>query len=283
MINGRQIKMEMLGLEELKSLVDVYEEVAAGRMQKIRGAVLQSRSFMDGLIEVFSKVIGAYKRLPEKERLIRRLNKQTVAVFVAANARLYGDIVERTFENFSTYVTANKPEVVVLGKTGMQMMADKRPDVLFNYFDFSDVEVEMESFNMIMRYLLQFESIVVFHGRFKTLLNQEAAQTMVSGEALMALEEGKAATDGAKDRYLFEPSIQEVAKVFEGEILASIFEQTLHESHLSKFASRLLALDRSVENIERRIKQVKGDQIKWAHKKRNSKQLQTIAGVNLWT
>lgn len=289
MISRKQLSTEKEGLTGLQNLVEVYEEVAAARMQRIRGAVMQSRTFMEGLVEIFGKVTEAYKKLPERVKIIRRLNNRTVAVLVSANSHLYGDIVEKTFERFSDYVGENKPEVVVLGKVGMQTMADKLPGVLYNYFDFSDETVDMESFSMVMRYLLQFESIVVFHGQFKTILVQEAVGTVVSGEKLTEIEEAKMKEErvkngmSVKESYLFEPSVEEIARVFEGEILASIFEQSLHESHLAKFASRMLALDRSMENIERRMRSVKADEVKIVHKIRNKKQLQTISGISLWT
>lgn len=288
MISRKQLNTEKDGLIGLQNLVEVYEEVAAARMQRIRGAVMQSRTFMEGLVEIFGKVTEAYKRLPDKVRMIRRLNNKTVAVLISANTHLYGDIVEKTFEKFKDYVEKNKPEVVVLGKMGMQTMSDKLPGVLYNYFDFSDETVDTESFTMIMRYLLQFESIVVFHGQFKTILDQEAVGTIVSGEKLTEIEEAKLKEDVKsgkiiKESFLFEPSVEEIARVFEGEILASIFEQSLHESHLAKFASRMLALDRSMGNIEKRMQAVKADEVKLIHKSRNRRQLQTISGISLWT
>lgn len=288
MISKRQILVEKEGLQGLKNLVEVYEEVAAARMQRIRGAVLQSRTFMGGLVEVFNKVTEAYKQLPEKLKAIRRLNHRTVAVLVSANSHLYGEIVEKTFDKFALYVKEKQPDVVVLGKIGMQTMADKLPGVLFNYFDFSDEEVDMESFNMIMGYLLQFESIVVFHGQFKTILSQEAVQTVVSGEKVAEIEAEQLQQEGGvghkrnREKYLFEPSVEEIAAIFEGEILASAFEQTLHESHLAKFASRMLALDRSMENIDKRMQDMRTEEIRIIHKSRNKKQLQTVSGITLW-
>jgi F0F1-type ATP synthase gamma subunit len=278
MNSKKQILAEREGLLGLKNLVEVYQEVAAARMQKVRGAVLQSRMFMQGLLTVFKRVRAAYKKLPERPKFTRRLNGRTVAVFVSANAGLYGDIVDRTFGHFSTYVRQNKSDVVILGRLGVKMMADGMPEVLYNYFDFSDETIDMESFDMIMRYLIQFEQIVVFHGQFKTILSQDPTMTPVSGEALEVKT-----TDDGEVAYLFEPSVEDIARIFEGEILASIFEQTLHESMLAKFASRMLTLDRSIDSIEKRLTKVKSEERIINHKIRNRKQLNTISGISLWS
>lgn len=285
MITKKQISAETDGLLSLKGLVEVYEEIAAGRMQRIRGAVLQSRQFLGGLLEVFKRVKAAYQNKEQSGVSVRPRNGKTVAVFISANSGLYGDIVDKSFDKFAQFVKQSDPEVVVLGKLGVKMMTDRLPGRLYNYYDFSDEGVDLESFEMIMRYLVQYEKILVFYGQFKTILNQEPVVTSVSGDAIQA-EEQVAVDAGVKlvaKQYIFEPSVAEVARVFEGQILASIFEQTLHESQLSKFASRMLALDKSVENIELRLRKIKIEGVKLRHKMQNRKQLGTFSGVSLWS
>jgi len=159
------------------------------------------------------------------------------------------------------------------------MMADRRLNVLYNYFDFSDEQVEPESFAMVMRYLMQFEKIVVFYGKFKSILVQEVEGTVLSGEDI---EKQVAREVEVAERYLFEPNVVEMARIFEGEILASVFEQALHESQLAKFASRMLNLDRAIVNIDRRLMEVGREQRKLRHKEINSKQLLRLSGIGLW-
>src|SRR3989344_2658613 len=113
-IKNKQIKFEREGLQGLRSLVDVYEEVAASRMRSVRGDVMTSRDYLERLRQVFGDVRRAYKKRMVGGGFGR--NGKTVAIFVAANSGLYGDIVDRVYERFSTYVKENKPEVVILGK-----------------------------------------------------------------------------------------------------------------------------------------------------------------------
>jgi len=284
MISKIQIKAETDGLNSLKGLVEVYVEVASSRMQKVRNAVLQSRQFLEGLLEVFKRVKAASVTSSETITINRSRNGKTVAVFVSANSGLYGDIVDRTFEIFSRAVTKENPDLVILGKLGLKMMNDELPGRLYNYYDFSDEGVDIDSFQMIMRYLLQFEKILVFYGKFKTIMNQEPVMTSVSGDAEIAVTDVVVGPETQKraKMYLFEPSLEEIAKVFNGEILASIFEQTLHESQLAKFASRMLALDTSEENIDKRLAKIRLEEVRLEHKIQNKKQLSTMSGLNLW-
>lgn len=273
MINKRRLRDEREGLVGLRSLVEVYEEVAAARMQRVRGAVLASRQFLDEMLAVFGRVREAYK---EKGFSGQTKNGRLAAVLLSANSGLFGDIVDRTFEKFSEFVKTTECDVVVVGKLGVRMMAEWKINKLYNYYDFPDDNVDPESFLLIMRYLLQFEKIVVFYGKFGSILIQNPVMTAVSGENL------DVKSTGEKTEYIFEPSIGEIAKIFEGQIKSSLFEQTLHESQLAKFASRLLNLDKSWENIGRRLTGVKREETKLLRKTRNRKQLATISGMALW-
>ncbi|KKU56530.1 MAG: ATP synthase gamma chain [Candidatus Amesbacteria bacterium GW2011_GWA2_47_11b] len=277
MASKRQIDSERLGLLEIKSLVDAYEEIAAGRMQKVRSAVLTAREFLGGLSEVFGEVKFNYTKEVLTVERKKRLGK-TVAVWISANAGLYGDIVERSFQLFADYLAKNQAEAVVVGRLGTKMMADRLPKMLYNYYDLEDDRVEVEDLVLVMRYLLQYQKIVVFYGQFKSLVNQVPTATAVSGDELYELkpEEQK------KHQYLFEPKIEEVLEFFEGQMLTTMFEQTVHESQLAKFASRLMALDTAVENIDRKVTQLNQAGVRLKHRQDSRKQLNRIAGISLW-
>lgn len=273
MINKRLLSEERQSLTGLWSLVEVYEEVAAARMQKVRGAVLASRQFLEEMLAVFGRVREVYKK---KGFSGLAKNGRTVAVFLSANAGLYGGIVDKTFEKFVQFAQESECDLVVVGKLGVKMMADRKVNKLYNYYDFPDDSVDPESLILVMRYLLQFEKIIVFYGKFRSILAQDPVMTAVSGENL------EVKTTGERVEYIFEPTIEEIAEVFEGQILASLFEQTLHESQLAKFASRLLNLDRSWENIGKNLELVERQELWWRRKTRNRKQLATMAGMSLW-
>lgn len=271
----RTAKMELVSLLDLRKLIEVYEEVAATRMQKVRSAVLTSRQYLDGLLGVFTQVKAVYGK-----STINR-NGRSVAVFISANSGLYGSIVEKVFDLFLEFISQNKSNIVIVGKWGLKMIRDRRPDLLYNYYDLSDQEVELETLGIIMRYLLQFEKIFVFHGKFRTIVAQDPVATPVSGDSITKLNTGSNVVVGKTD-YLFEPELPEIVSVFEGEILASIFEQSLHEAQLAKFASRIFSLDKSMESIEDRFAKVSYTARRLKRNLNNRKQLGRVAGMSLW-
>lgn len=264
--------MEMEELTSLKSLVETYEEIAAGQMQKVRTAVLTAREFLQGLAEIFGEV-KSNSTPPQLGR-----GGQTVAVWISANAGLYGDIVSRSFELFADYLDRNPAAAVVVGRLGTKIMAERLPKTLYNYYDLEDNRVEVEDLGLVMRYLLQFRKIVVFYGQFKSLVNQVPAATSVSGDEIY---QGSQGSQG-KHQYLFEPGIAEVLEFFEGQMLTTMFEQTVHESQLAKFASRLMTLDGAVENIDKKVRQLNQAGVRLKHRLDGRKQLARISGMSLW-
>jgi F0F1-type ATP synthase gamma subunit len=275
----RQIADQTRDLQGLKSLVETYEEVAALRMQAIRQQVLRAREFLDGISGVFADAKSNVEKGVDLTT-ISTLNRngRSVAVFTSANAGLYGDIINKTYELFLEFVHKRQADAVVIGRLGVRMVSERNPELLYNYFDFSDAGLDSSNLNMIMRYLLQFEKIYVFHGKYRSLVLQDPVVSSISGdEATSNLQTSE------KNLYLFEPGLAEVLKMFEQEIMTTLFQQSMHEGQLAKFASRLFHLDSAAESIDNNLGKLRITARKVAHNMNARKQLNTISGVSLWT
>lgn len=275
----KQITDQTRDLQGLKGLVETYEEVAALRMQAIRKQVLIAREFLDGVSGVFADAKSNVEKGVDLTT-ISTLNRngRSVAVFASANAGLYGDIINKTYELFLEFVQKRKSDAVVIGRLGVKMVSERNPELLYNYFDFSDAGLDTSNLSMVMRYLLQFEKIYVFHGKYRSLVMQDPVVTSISGdEATTSLQTSE------KNLYLFEPGISEVLKMFEQEIMITLFAQSMHEGQLAKFASRLFHLDQAAESIDNSLTGLRVAARKVAHKLNARKQLNTISGVSLWS
>lgn len=311
MTTTQQIVEEIERLFGLKDMVESYEEIAATRMRRIRDSVLQTRDFLSGINDVFHNVQDSYKR--ELERLLKHkkvlskgqlasgqkatfLNRNGKKVFVllSANTGLYGGIIRKTFnmflENIKQEQTSSgegKTDIVVIGKLGKAMFEDERINIHAAFFDFPDNKIDYDIFKKIMEHVLQYETILVFHGQFQTVITQKPIVTNLSGENLKQSSPNSTPTTSSTSptspiRYLFEPSLEKTMAFFEKEIFSSIFEQTLHESELSKFSSRMVVLDQAVDNIRGRISKVEIQKRRLKHSKENKKQLSRLSGMSLW-
>jgi F0F1-type ATP synthase gamma subunit len=261
--------------------VDAYEEIAANRMHKIRGQVLQNREFLVGLADIYHQVKAAYKKkVAEEEVLILKTKKGKVArVFVSANTGLYGDIVQRTFyllKDDLTYYASNS-EVIIIGQLGWTIFKQSGLKIPFAYFDFPDERVDSREIKELAGFLSAYESVVVYHGVFKNLLMQVPQASNISGDELLPVP-----LEIEPRKEIYEPTLQKVMVFFETEIFSSLLTQTVYESQLAKLSSRIVSLDQANQNIAQAKRVAVWEAMKARHQLLGRKQQEMLIGRQSW-
>ncbi len=288
MITPKSLIREIEELGGLGQLVTTYEFIAAAAMRRIRNSVLENRAFHMGLNRIFQEIKRAYeeeiRKFVSRRRFRSRMPipflrrpRKTAIVFLSANTSLYGDIIAKTFASFMTEVEKKSADIVIIGRIGRTLFDEEKRKEKYTYFDFPDTTIVVENLKAISRYLSQYEKVVVYHGRFKSLISQDAAATSVSGDEL---ESSGAADEDA--RYFFEPSLETIVLFFETEIFGSLLEQVFNESRLAKLASRMILLDRASVNVEDALKKMSLERQRLTHRVFNRKQLDLLSGIGLW-
>ncbi|HVZ67676.1 MAG TPA: FoF1 ATP synthase subunit gamma [Patescibacteria group bacterium] len=290
MTTKKAIEGEIENLTGIKTLVETYKEIAASRIRRTRTSVVKTRDFLSQLNEIFQEVIASYqkqieqmmkaKRIsdPSKLSVIKR-NGKTVLVFMSANTGLFGDIVKRTFDLFIQEALRTNSDTVIIGKIGLGLLQESNYKGHYTYFDCPDHSVDDKVLGDITKTLVQYEKIVVYYEHFENLVEQTPSVTDISGNPMSYQEDNR-----PKDvvRFLFEPSLEEILTFFETEFFTSILEQTIRESQLAKFSSRMVALDTVSENIRKEIIKSKILHERAKHREENSKQNQTFSSMVLW-
>lgn len=292
MLSQKYIKEDMRALGDVLNLVYTYQEVAALRMRKVKLSVLGNREYLAGLNEILSRVEYSYRKEMEVLRLRSRNKKKdlksvsilpnngkSVSVFLSANTGLYGDIIRNVFNSFLEYVKGHDTDIVVVGKLGKKFLDAHNLNKKYTYFDYSDGGSDFEAAKNILKFILNYENIIVFHGIFRNIVVQEPTSVTISGENIRL----SAKSDINQFLCIFEPSIEEIVTFFEAQVLSSIFEQAMYESALSKFASRLINLDSAVVNVSKRIKKTQFMFQQLRHRKFNASQSNVISGISLWS
>lgn len=287
MITKKDVYQEIDNLSGLRGMIETYEEIAASRIKRTRESVLKSRYFLDDLTLVFGDVKSSYKK--EIDALMKKnkvkdpskisffvKNGKTLYVLLSANTGLYGSIVRDTFNLFIDEYKKEPSDIVIIGRQGLNMYQNELKSKNYVYFDFPDSDVDSETLKKIIAYLINYQKIVVFFGKFQSIVTQKPTMSDISGNPEIS-EESQASM-----KYFFEPSIEKILAFFEQEIFSSIFEQTVRESQLAKFAARITTLDTSTENIKRRLGQMLYEKNKIVHAEENKKQQQTFLSMGLW-
>lgn len=285
MVNPKHINTEIKDLHTLKTLVQAYQKIAALRMKKTRESVLYSREYLSRITAVFEEVRSSY--LQESAKLLRRKggkasqeltflahNGKQVAVLLSANTGLYGEIINKTFRQFTAEVqSSGQVEVTIVGKHGLSLFLNAMPDHPYTYFDLPDIDIKFQDLLPIIKHIVQYEEIHVYYGKYMSFIKQVSSSLPISAEIQP--------TDQSAPRtsYLFEPSLKAILVFFETEIFASVFEQTVRESSLAKYASRALAMNQADHNISRALKNLQLAELRYTHHLANQKQLNALPGL----
>ncbi len=286
----KKITDEYISTTSIRDLVSTYQEIASLRMRAVRDYVLQNREYFNGLSKVYSLVINSYRNdihnMHKQGKIVYsgshdavsfRRNGEKLYVLLTANTSLYGHIVQETFSTFkNALLQDSSAKLAVVGKIGHSLMEEAHLEREYVYFDLADTLEDTENVKRIQEYLLKFETVVIFHGVFESLLEQKPHESYITGGT------GEQLAVNKNVHFMFEPNLQEVLMYFENQIVASSFIQSLNESYLSKYASRMISLDFALNDIDKSLKKINLTKQKFKHYLGNKKQQDIIAGRTLW-
>lgn len=287
MITKKELTKETEFLGTLRTILETYEGIAATRMARIRSSVLAGRDFLLEINTIFQEVKSSYKaqinqlmqqkkiKDPSKLTFINH-NGKTLYVFISANTGLYGEIIKRTYDVFIDTVRKTPEDVVILGKLGLELFNAEKINSPVTYFDFPDGKIDEEILKKIVEHIIQYERVLVFSEQFNNVISQSPAITNMSGDPFPWEKKGPAI------RYFFEPSLEKIMEFFEKEIFGLIFQKTVLESELAKFAARMVSLDFASENTKNRLRQVNLTKNRIEHQEENKRQLEKFASMRLW-
>jgi F0F1-type ATP synthase gamma subunit len=280
-------------VNDLNSLVKTYQEISVMRIQQTRDSVLQSRAYMQGLLDVFIDVhaahyrqlLSAIKQQQKKEQKISELKGEgsSVAVLLTPKRRFAGRIVQQIFKVFKRYLEKNPDSaVVVVGRMGKELMAQYFKDEQeYQYFDFDQEKLQEQAFIPLARELFKYQKVEVFNGRFKSLVNQEAVKTNVTANEVLLKEAEKEVERSVN--YWFEPKLEKILHFFEKEIFGILLRQTIHESRLAALGDRITTLETATDKIEKRQNELELKVKKLQQEKENKQRRQRLAGMALWS
>jgi F-type H+-transporting ATPase subunit gamma len=290
MRTSKFIKNELNSVASLNHLISSLEELSAMRYRKTKNNVLTTRSYLDEINFLYKQVKNNYKRVKESsgekfvETKFREPTKGTVYVLLTANGGLFGDVISKNFSNFRNYVTRiPADEVIVVGSVGQKLIefSDLKEKINYSYFPLSDASGDRENLDSILRHCLDFKTIVIFYTKFIEILNQKPMADSVTGDIVFeeAISSFETNQPQFETDFLFEPDIEKVLGLFETQMINTLFEQKILESGLSKFTSRMVALDSASQKTKENLNKLKLDYIKLKHIESNKKANVALSGV----
>ncbi len=290
----KNILEQVEDLTGINEIVGASEEIASMKMRGIRNKVLLSRDMNDELTEIYQEVSISYKNqilhlLEEKKRkkitvqpnaadLALKKNADKIAcVYLSANSGFFAKILEKTYHEFITYLEKHDGVPIIIGEFGKKLFTNDFPNREFIFYPFVEDQTSDESLKQVTKDLTGYKNVIIFYARFETMASQAVTVLDVSGQDQQASQTAVTAS-----HYLFEPSLEKIISFFEKEIFAGIIQQTVTESELARYASRITTLDIARENISEKLKRMNLEKRFATHRLMNKKQTEALSGISLW-
>lgn len=285
MQNKQRITGEVELMSTLRLITQAYEEISVMRMQRIRDLVLNTRLFLGDLFKVYVDVKVNYKdslmhkliKEDDAMKAMREKNGKTAVVFISTNTKLNGEIIQKVFREFYEYVHNHDVEIFIVGRMGKQLYDQMQNKKAYKYFDLEENYINSTSLHNLVVELLAFKQVDAFYGKFESLLNQIPTDANLTGDQ----KEEKQVQTGETILYMFEPSVVKILEFFETQIFSSLVKQSVNESELARYASRIRAMEEAGQNIDKSMKSLSSQMLKIKRLVSNKKQLEIMSRVIL--
>lgn len=267
MLTFRKIKKKLKAVSAIETIASAYQEISKKEMNQIRELTLKNRGFIEELTKVYSEAKKAHffekkqekkqKKIKEEETPKKNL-KNKAAVFFSVNARFYGGLILKIWQEVSAYLAENEADLVVIGEIGKNLIEKTNIKNKIYYFNLDDEKPKEKEVKKIVDFIKNYKEIKIFHGKFKTVLFQEIAKTDLSGEILKEKKEEIFS-------YLFEPSKEAVLDFFRTELMTAFFTQAFLEHRLSRHATRMVQMYKAREKSKERKEDLESAEkkLKW--------------------
>lgn len=281
----KKLKEEIATNQDFGLLTRSYQEHAIGQINFARYSVLYSRDFSKDLEVIFSNVRTSYfTRVSTKElKNVIKKNGKDIWILVAANNKLYGEIILKTTRLFVAKIKdidAKKVDIAIIGRQGKNIFDQANTNWPYDFYDIPDTNVTPDLLKKLSEKLINYENIYVFFGKYDNLVSQTPVQVALSGDILKDTPSDKESY--SKQSFLYEPKIEEILSYFENQILSLLLNQTVQEAQLARYASRISAMESAQANIRKQLGILTRQQRATKMMEMNKSQIQLLAGRSLW-
>ncbi len=249
----KQIEENLEEGESLKGITQAYSEIANLKIKRIRTEVERNRIFFDEI----SGVYGIIKAFALKKKVALQKPKKRLCILLTSNYRFYGNI-NTSLTNYFLGSTRELTDIdkIVLGKGGIESF--RATKLLPNYKEMmlKDDMPSGQELTDLAKLCNEYNQVLVFHSKFKSLLTQQATFTDITAVSLYLKESVKENDPKNKDflRFIFEPELAKILEFFDTQIITLLLEGTFLESELSRTASRFISMDQAETEANKLIK-----------------------------
>ena len=232
MITLNQINIRLGDIVGFRALLETYEDLAAQKMQEIRGEIYGHREYA-GVLMLMSRELR-----DDIVSVVKNKEKQRAALFISSDKGMYGKAFDNLGMRFAQFLKENSIDAYVVGQVGAEMMRAMGVEAKY-----TEIATDTESVARLWASLGEYQEINIFYLKYDSLAKQSVDIQRISGDLIPREAEKYEYDDKIRLKYIYEPTVAGVVDVFAKEVLVFLSEQTMKESDLAKHAARLMYLD----------------------------------------
>lgn len=242
----KKLGQELSNLGYMRGVLETYEEMAASRMQKVRGKIESGREFTSGLSELSYNIGMDVVAVAGVETVI------PAYLLLGPNSGMFGEFSAQLVAGFAREIAGKEGDVYVVGEMAGKMLGKVIGGRNFRVLKLTNEEMDNQLLQMTVEQLRNYRTVRVVYGKFVNLAKQEVAMRDLAGEmTLDFLAQKDKEIKMRRLKYLYEPSLDIVGAKLSREVFVSVMGASAEESQLAKFAARLMHLDQSLFNLDK--------------------------------
>jgi len=283
-----EIKEQLESGLTLKFISNIFTEINATKIKKIRASFEKNRRFYDEItyayqsIKVIANKSGFTVRKGEIVDLetAKKTKISTLLLAITSNSHFYGalnlNVAKKVKEDWLN-LDADK---MVIGQTGIEYLNSFGLKGGFQEIRLQKDYPNRQEVSQLVEKTKSYDRVLVYFPSFVTLLTQKVGvlditQTPASKGGIKALEEEKIV-------YIFEPELEKILVFFEKQIRSLLFVRSILESELSRTAARLLSMNNAQQRAEDLVKTKKRQLTQASRSVSNARLLETFSGISMW-
>ena len=249
----REISEEQETVRGVGDFATSLQQIAAGRMVKLRKLVLAAKRFADEAIIILrelelertkqiEKELGVKKSQltsAKKTNLTLKNTNRSAVIIVSSDQGLCGSYNTEIFRKIEEIIPNHlSSDYFVIGSKGQEFVSRVAKKYQIKYFPYNiPEEVAIEDLRPIISMFYHYDQIYLIFNKYINTTTREAVfmELAVPNIELKEIEKEK-----QEGKYIFEPSLDELINLVTAKLRYALFRQQILDSKLALYTSQMI-------------------------------------------
>lgn len=291
----REIRENQETVKGVGDFATSLQQIAAGRMVKLRKSVLAAKRFADESVVILRELeLERVKRLRTQLNIaksqsfsnkatkpIRANTSRTAIIVITSDQGLCGAYNTEVFSKVEQIVPQySLADYFVIGNKGQEFFSRiaKKHNLRFYPYNIPE-NVQIEDVRPLIKMFYRYDHIFLIFNRYINTTTREAVFIELAIPDIEVEEQAKEKEEGI---FIFEPGLDELIEAVTAKLRYALFRQELLDSKLSLYTAQMIAMQTASENAKEVLSDLTMEYNKVRRRMIDKKIQEVQAGRSLW-